>query len=132
MRMRQEQIVFLASALILGGMGYGLLTSSTARKRGGETAAADGERKRFVAPEVAVAVPNKASPALARELFSPPRDSSPLPPLELVEPPRERMVALLPPSEPGPSPAAYGKLLRRPMKLVELPDLFAEREGSEL
>jgi len=131
MRMRQEQVVFLVSALILGALGYGLLTSSAATKRGGDAPAGDGERKRFPAPDVAVVLPGATSPPLARELFLPPRDSAPLPPLELVEPPRARLVVLLPPTVPGPAPAAYGKLLRRPLPPVELPDLFAAPEATE-
>jgi tetratricopeptide (TPR) repeat protein len=131
MRMRQEQIVFLASAALLGALGYGLLTSSAAVKRTSDSTASAAERKRYPAPDVSVVVPNQATPVLTRELFLPPRDSSPLPPLELVEPPRERLVVLLPPTLPGPLPAAYGKLLRRPLNEVELPDLFAEPEGAE-
>src|SRR5262245_17704373 len=132
MRMRQEQLVFLVAAVVLGAMGYGLVTGAASAKRGGDRPTAAGERKQFRAPDPAVAVPNGASPALARELFQPPRDTSPLPPLELNEPPRERLPLLLPPTVPGPSAAAYGKLLRRALPTVDLPDLFAQKEQVEV
>ncbi len=130
MKLRQESLVFLVAALGLGGMGYRLLTGGATSLRGGERASGAAERTRFPAPDPAVAVPNGAAPALARELFAPPRDTSPLPPLELVEPPRERLPVLLPPTEPGPAAAAYGKLLRRTLPAVDLPDLFAQPEEA--
>jgi tetratricopeptide (TPR) repeat protein len=131
MRLRQEPIVFLAAVLALGGMGYGLFTGGAATLRGGDRPSASGQRERFVAPDTAVALPNAATPPLARELFSPPRDTSPLPSLELVEPPRERLPLLLPPTDPGPAASAYGKLLRRALPRVDLPDLFVAKEEAE-
>ena len=130
MKTRQEQVVFLGAAVILGGLGYRLVGAGATGLRGGDRTPGEAERKHFPAPDPAVAVPNAAMPPLARELFSPPRDTSPLPPLELVEPPRERLAVLLPPTDPGPRAAAYGKLLRRKLPGVELPDLFAQREDA--
>jgi hypothetical protein len=132
MKVRQEQVVFGASVLLLGAMGYGMMRGGATAVRGAARASEAVERTRFRAPDPAVAAPNAAHPPLERELFLPPRDTTPLPPLELVEPPRERLALLLPPTDPGPAPAAYGKLLRRALAPVDLPDLFAERaEGEE-
>jgi len=129
-KLRQEPIVFLVTLAVLGSMGYGLLRGDSAQRRG-ERSSATGERPRYEAPDTAIALPNGETPPLARALFAPPSDTSPLPPLELVEPPRERLPLLLPPTDPGPAPAAYGKLLRRELAVVELPDLFAQAEDAE-
>lgn len=131
MRMRQEPIVFVVATLVLGGMGYGLFAGGATPLRGGDRGQAGAERPRFAVPDPAVAAPNGVLPPLERELFLPPRDTAPLPPLELVEPPRERLALLLPPTVPGPGPAAYGKLLRLPLPAVDLPDLFAEPQAAE-
>ncbi len=131
MKLRQEPLVFLVAVLGLGAMGARLFGGGETALRGGSKSSQAAERERFVAPDPAVAAPNGALPPLERELFLPPRDTAPLPPLELVEPPRERLAVLLPPTEPGPAPAAYGKLLRRALPAVELPELFAETESSE-
>ena len=132
MRLRQEQIVFLAAALVLALMGWSLLRSDPARRpsRGGDEA----ELRHFAAPEVAVALPNGTVPTHARELFAPPRDTRPLPPLELVEPPREPLAGLLPPTDPGPSPRYYGTLLRTSADETTVPELFGAptEAGAEL
>lgn len=130
MKLRQEPIVFVLTAVILGALGSRLLGAGASGVRGGSRAGDKAELKHFRAPDPAVAMPNGAAPPLARELFAPPRDTAALPPLELVEPPRERLSALLPPTEPGPAAAAYGKLLRRPLTSVDLPDLFAQTDTS--
>lgn len=129
MKLRQEPVVFVVALLGLGTMSYRMLSGGATAMRG-ERASTAAEREHFRAPDPAVAVPNGAAPALARELFSPPRDTSPLPALELVEPPRERLPVLLPPTEPGPEASAYGKLLRRTLPAVDLPDLFAQPEDA--
>jgi tetratricopeptide (TPR) repeat protein len=134
MRFRQEQIVFVVAALGLGAMGWSMLTGGERPLRGGGGNAQAAERPHHRVPDPALALPNDVLPELTRGLFEPPQDSAPLPPLELVEPPRERLAALLPPTEPGPAPAAFGKLLRRALAGVELPDLFVagDAPASEL
>lgn len=130
--MRQEQIVFVAALLALGGMSYRLFTGGTTALRGGERGGEGAELAHHRAPDTTVALPNASQPPLARELFAPPRDTLPLAPLDLVEPPRERLAVLLPPTEPGPLPAAYGRLLRRALPVSEKPQLFAVAEEAEL
>src|SRR5262245_43866032 len=102
MKMRPEQAVYPVIALGLRRLSARLVSGGATSLRGGDRPTNEAERKHFRAPDPAVAVPNAATPPLARELFSPPRDTSPLPPLELVEPPRERLAVLLPPTDPGP------------------------------
>src|SRR5262245_60644930 len=126
MKLRQEPVVFVLSALILGALGSRLLEAGKVGLRSRARPTERAELTHFRAPDPAVATPNKSLAPLARELFAPPSDTSPLPPLELVEPPRERLPVLLPPTDPGPAPAAYGQLLRRALAPVELPDLFAK------
>lgn len=132
MKLRQEPLVFLVCVLVLGSMGYSLLSGGETTLRGGGGSSEAAVRARFTAPDSAVAAPSAAVPPLQRELFLPPRDTSPLPPLELIEPPRERLAVLLPPTEPGPAAAAYGRLLRRALPAVELSELFAEKEQGEV
>ena len=131
MKLRQEPLVFCVSALALGFMGVRLFERGATTLRGGDRPTAAAEREHARVPDPAVAAPNAARPPLERELFLPPRDTAPLPPLELVEPPRDRLALLLPPTDPGPAPAAYGKLLRRALAPVDLPDLFVERADPE-
>jgi tetratricopeptide (TPR) repeat protein len=130
-KLRQEAVLFGVAALALGAASVSLVSGGSAELRGSQRAAEAAERTRHVAPDPAVAAPNAAVPPLERELFLPPRDTAPLPPLELVEPPRARLALLLPPTDPGPEPAAYGKLLRRALAPVELPELFAERAAGD-
>ncbi len=125
MRVRQEALVFGATALLLGWMGWRLFAGGEVALRGGGRGQSEAALDHYPAPDPAVVLPGEARPPLARELFAPPSDTSPLPPLELAEPPRERLPALLPPTDPGPAPSAYGKLLRRNLAPVDLPELFA-------
>lgn len=129
MRMRQEQVVLLASVLLLGFMSWSLIKEAPTRKssRRGSTL----EMEHFAPPDIARAIPmEEVTPGLRRELFAPPRDTRPLPPLEMVEPPRLPLAGLLPPPSPGPSPAAFGTVLRRSAEVTDVPDLFAEAEAE--
>lgn len=130
--MRQEQVVFVVALLGLGGLSWSLFSGGEVALRGGERGASTAELPHHAAPDTAVALPDGRQPPLARELFAPPRDTLPLAPLELVEPPRAPLPQLLPPGDPGPLPAAYGRLLRRELVRAELPELFAEAAEEEL
>jgi len=129
--MRQEQIVFGVALLGLGGLSWSLFSGGEVPLRGGG-GASTAELPRHVVPDTAVALPDGRQAPLARELFAPPRDTLPLAPLELVEPPRTPLPELLPPGDPGPLPAGYGRLLRRSLPRVELPELFAQAEEEEV
>ncbi len=126
MRLRQEQTIFIFAVLLLGFLSRDLISgsSSALRGRGGGK---DADFESFSPPEVARALPDaNFAPPLGREIFQPPRDTRPLPPLPLAEPPRIVISALLPPTDPGPAPQSYGRLLRSGLAPVDLPDLFDE------
>jgi len=123
MRLRQEQTVFVLSVLVLGVMTWGLFTGQVKQRRSRGTSQ-EAEFTHHAAPDVDIAVTNGSVPRLSRELFSPPRDTHPLPPLELIEPPRHPLDELIAPTDPGPAPRAYGKLLRRQVAFTEAPALF--------
>ncbi len=130
MRLRQEKVVFCATLALVAALSLALTRGGSAARRraGAETA----EFRHYLPPPVEVALPDTAStPSLNRELFAPPRDTHPLPPLELVEPPRRALPWILPPSDPGPLPRAYGKTLRRSIETVDLPELFAASSFSD-
>ena len=130
MKLRQEQIVFVVALLLLGLMTYDLLKPSASRRssRGGGDPA---ELVSYPAPDLALALPaGGAAHTLERDLLSPPSDVRPLPPLGIIEPPRPPLASLFPPPEPGPAPAAYGRLLRRPLEVAPDPDVYAALFGE--
>jgi tetratricopeptide (TPR) repeat protein len=135
-RVRQEKLVLALTVVLVGGLSYALFAGGARRAR--SSRAQEVEFRHFEPPPVEVALPRAPSApsatsaaAPARELFSPPRDTRPLPPLAFREPPREPLPAVLPPSEPGPAPRSYGRLLRRALPPVDLPDLFVEAPPPE-
>jgi len=129
MRMRQEQVVLLATVALLALMSWALVSGETERRS--RRTGTDLELEQFAPPDVARVIPDpEITPKLRRELFAPPRDTRPLPPLDLVEPPRRPLARLLPPAEPGPAPEAYGRVLRRDIEVTDGPDLFADAEGE--
>lgn len=125
MRFKQEQIVFVVTLVVVAGLSYKLFAKGDA-KRGSRGSGDAEELARYPAPPIDVALPDGRQLAGQRSIFSPPRDTYPLPPLPLVEPPRDELLALLPPTVPGPAPAHYGRLLRRELEAVELPALFED------
>ena len=130
--MRQEQVVFLGGVALLGFLSFGLFggDEGSQRTRRGRPSQAV-EREQFPAPEIeAVLARSEATPSGARPLFAPPRDTRPLPPLPLIEPPRPELAALLPVTDPGPSAAVYGRLLRRAGTLTSTPGLFEDLGGD--
>ena len=128
MRMRQEQVVFLVCVVVLGYSSWRLFGDGPSRRSRRSSSAEPAVFADHRAPAVDVALSRGDQVALTRELFVPPRDTRPLAPLELLEPPRHSLPALLPPSVPGPAARAFGRLLRRSIEPVELPDLFAESD----
>ena len=130
MKLRQEQIVFVAVLLLLGLLSWRLLSRAEI-KRPNVRSTEELELARYPAPDVGLALPTDgAHKSLARDLLSPPSDTRPLPPLDIVEPPRKPLAALLPPPEPGPAPAAYGALLRRELAVAIDTEAAAELFGD--
>jgi len=133
-RLRQEQVVFLGTIAVLGMIV--LSPDREAKKRRGERrGSGEAALVTQAVPDVSQALPDGHTLAGARELFVPPSDTRPLPALELDEVPREEPVGLLPPTDPGPAPRAYGDLLRHRLGRVERPELFdppAADAGGEL
>jgi tetratricopeptide (TPR) repeat protein len=123
MRLRQEQIVFVAGVAILALLTWGVFSGSDRRSR--RPSSSEIELTHQYAPDLALVLPDReAGPALVRALFAPPRDTRPLPPLELVEPPRAPFTSLLPPTALGPMPRVFGTLLRREVPKSFVADLF--------
>ncbi len=138
MEVRQEQVVFAGSLLLVGWLVYGSIDSAPVQKRGRSRSRRAAEAELAVqshpAPDVSIALPAERPRDLsARDLFTEPRDTRPLPPLEFEAPPREPLFALKPPPHPQPGAAAFGKFLRaRPAPApVPLPGLFLEEEETE-
>jgi tetratricopeptide (TPR) repeat protein len=136
MNLRQEQVVFLVVAAILGFMVYGELgsdaPSSRSRRRSSANAQAM-ETESFPAPDISlVTAPDRDPRSLNRSLFEPPRDTRPLPLLMFSMPPRPALPGLIPTTEPGPAPKLFGDLLRRPASPVDRTGgLFDETGAAE-
>ncbi len=138
MEIRQEQIVFVGAALLVGWLVVGSLDSgevgprASRRSRRGE--ATELGVQRYPAPDVSLALPARtADDVPPRDLFSEPRNTRPLPPLEFAPPPRTPLAALKPPPEPGPGPRYFGRFLRaRPEPAaVPVPGLFLDPSEVE-
>ena len=136
MNIRQEQVVFLVAAAILGAMVYGDLGSDAAPSRsrrrspGGAQAV---EAESFPAPDLSIVMaPDRDPGSLNRSLFEPPRDTRPLPLLAFSMPPRPVLPGLIPPTEPGPAPRLFGDLLRRSASPIDVTrGLFDETGAAE-
>lgn len=124
MGLRQEQVVFVGAALLLGSMSYFMIQDSGASRRSRRSNASELEFEDYRAPKIEIALSNGRTMPLERELFHPPRDTRPLPLLPLIEPPRLELEQLFAPSDPGPRPKHFGRLLRRSMSPVEDLELF--------
>jgi len=137
MALRQEQVVFLFSAGLLGLLLYSGSdssdVSSSRRRRSAGPSSAGAEVREFTAPDLSSAVAAERDPdGLDRFLFEPPRDTRKLPLLGFVVPPRLELPALVPPTAPGPAPRLFGDLLRQPNSpVVSVPGLFEESGASE-
>ena len=109
MDVRQEQVVFAVTAVLVGVLVWTGSDEERATKsrRGGDGAPLE----RFLAPEL----PPRAGEleGSVRPLFSPPRDTRPLDPPTLVEPPRDPLPGLAPPSAWGPDPSLWAEHLQR-------------------
>ncbi len=124
MELRKEPIVFVVSALVLGGLAWSAL-SADAAKRGGSKKAEPLAVEGHAVPDVAQVLPTgRAAKPGARDLFSPPSDTRPLPPLGLEPPPLAPLDSIAPPPVPGPESRFWGQRLRVPARTIAVPDLF--------
>ena len=124
MALRQEQIVFVGAALLLGSMSYFMIKDSGAARRSRRASSNELEFVNYKAPRIDIALSNGRNMLLERELFHPPRDTRPLPVLALIEPPRLDLEQLFAVSDPGPRARHFGRFLRRSMSPVEDLELF--------
>ncbi len=129
MALRQEQIVLVATAALLGLLVW--KSGSDGARRPRARSASGPQFESHPAPDPALALPEKRASSSAlgpRDLFAPPRDTQPLPPLPLEEPPLPVLTALRPPGLPGPLPRFFGSLLRADPTPVPEPGLFLSAE----
>lgn len=130
MAIRQEQVVLIGAALLVG---YMVFTSTEVSQRTSRSGGAAPEFEHHSAPDVSKAQPlPRELGGIERELFSAPRDTNPLPELEFVIPPLEPLALLRPVPGAGPRPSLYGSFLRADKAVAEDPGLFIEEEASAL
>ncbi|MFT7677502.1 MAG: tetratricopeptide (TPR) repeat protein, partial [Planctomycetota bacterium] len=135
MAIRQEAVVLGLTTMLLGYWLYGDLTTGSARRMSGGVGDAP-EFTDYFSPGVDVALPpDGRSSDIARDLFSPPRDTAPLQTLALDEPPLEALTALRVPFAWGPRPRAMGAVLQASPAAEPVAGLFeglALEDGSEI
>lgn len=130
MEVRQEQVVFVLVAALLGFLAYTGGESSGPRSRRGTRSAEAPPFVHHPAPDVSLVRPTRrAGRGRRRSLFEKPSDTRPLPPLAFVRPPLEPLDGLRPPPVPGPAPRLFGALLRAPAPVTSVPGLFDEVEA---
>jgi tetratricopeptide (TPR) repeat protein len=138
MAMRQEQVVCLLAAGVLGLLVYGDIQGGSdlgGRTRGGRRASTQAvDLEAYPAPELGTVIAHERDARdLDRFLFEPPRDTRPLPLLAFIMPPRTMLPVLAPPTEPGPAARIFGALLRRDHGAAEsVLGLFNETGAAEM
>jgi tetratricopeptide (TPR) repeat protein len=129
MELRQEQIVALAAAAVLGLLAWRALPGDAPRDR---STGPSKDVAHYEAPIVELALRDSAAPEPprtgGRSVFEPPRNTRPLPPLALEVPPRPVLSGLFPPPSPGPAPSHFGRFLRRDATPVPSMDLFLDTD----
>lgn len=121
MALRQEQVVFGLTVLLCGAL---VLTSSNPKLRKG-TRTTHLEHVPEVVPETARALPAPSGgEPIVRDLFREPTNARPMPLLAFEEPPLAPLFALAPPPSPAPVVATWGRILREPATVVDVPGLF--------
>lgn len=125
MAVRKEPLVFAGTVLLLGWLAWSSRSEGAGRVSRGQRADPP-ELEHHPAPDPSIVLPSTrvTDDRRPRDLFSPPSDTRPLPPLELEPLPRAPLAMLLPPPEPGPGPALYGRFLRVKPYRVPAPNLF--------
>lgn len=129
MALRQEQIVFVGAALLLGFLVYSDLAEAPVAQRGGGRG---GDPPAFVehpAPDLGrVLAADRRAGEFARALFEAPRETRPLPPLPLETPPMGALAGLQPPPVPGPAPRLHGRFLRAVLEPRPVEGLFGQED----
>jgi len=121
MAVRQEQVVFGLAVALCGGL---VLMASTPVIRK-STRTVHLEYLSEVVPETARALPANVAPeTVVRDLFREPTNARPMPILAFDEPPLAPLPALAPPPLGGPRVADWGRFLREPAAIVDVPGLF--------
>jgi len=126
MAIRQEQVVLIGAALLVGYMAF---FDGQAERRSTSRGGAAPEFEHHPTPDVSIARPAAdGQREIGRDLFSAPRDTRPMPELELVPPPLEPLALLRPSPGAGPRPSLFGSFLRDEPELAPDPGLFVEEE----
>ena len=87
MALRQEQVVFIAAAVLLGFLAWRLEGAPESLRGQGRSSSGALPFEHHSAPPVELALPEPGAPrGIQRGIFAPPRDTHPLDPLELVVP----------------------------------------------
>ncbi|MCA8979359.1 MAG: tetratricopeptide repeat protein, partial [Planctomycetes bacterium] len=135
MAIRQQQVVFVFAALVVGWGAYSSLGSGSSRRASGGS----GSAPEFVdhpAPDVdLVRSASRDSNALLREFFTEPSDTRPLPLLDFEVPPLAPLPGLRPAPAAGPKPSLFAQYLRttrQPETVGGLFDDLGSDEGANL
>ncbi len=129
MAIRQEQIVLIGTALLLG---YMFFTSDAGERKVGTSRPKAPKFEDHFAPDVDLATAqDRDVQALQREMFSAPTDTRPFPELAFEMPLLEPLESLRPPPSAGPEPKLYGRFLRSAMPSNALQGLFLKAEEEE-
>jgi hypothetical protein len=127
MAVRQEKVVLIATAGLLGLLLWSGADSATRQSRARSGAAP--QFQSHPAPDATLALPAERAPReSSRELFAPPRDTQPLPPLAMQLPPLPRLTALAPPGLPGPAVPSFAAWLRADPTPVPVEGLFVTEQ----
>lgn len=130
MAIRQEQIVLVGAALLLGYLAF---TGESDVQRRSSRSKQVPEFESHRAPDLDPATARaRSGEELDRDLFSPPTDTRPLPRLDFEAPPLEPLSMLRPAPAAGPSPALYGELLRSTRRVEAVEGLFVEADEEEV
>ncbi|MFT7484292.1 MAG: tetratricopeptide (TPR) repeat protein [Candidatus Paceibacteria bacterium] len=128
MAIRQEQIVLIGTALLLG---YFVITTGGESRRSTSSKAQAPEFEDHYAPDVNLAKPLvREVSALERDLFTAPSDTRPFPPLQFESPLLQPLDVLRPTPSAGPQASLLGRFLRREKQVQDMPDLFLDQETS--
>lgn len=127
MAVRQEQVVFGLTALLVGYFAW----SMSGDVRMGSERTNKLEYAGAIVPETARALPLEASAsAVTRDLFREPTNARPMPLLDFEAPPLGGLPMLAPVPPFAPVAAEWGRVLRRPLESLEYVEGLFDGTGS--